>query len=77
VADRGSSALDTEFDTFTKARQRVRCTTCKLDPEVRAWAEAKVRGGGSMQAVVEFLQAQGYSVSTGSAFKNHMTNHVT
>ena len=76
MADRGSSTLDAEFEAFEKARERVRCTTCQLPPDVRAWAEAKVSEGKSMAAVTGFLQAQGHKVSTGSAFRNHMNTHV-
>ncbi len=77
MADRGSSALDDDFAAFAQARTRVRCSACKIDPEVRTWAEAKIKAGASMQSVIEFLQAQGHAVATASAFKNHMLNHVT
>lgn len=77
MADRGSSNLDAEFEAFEESRQRVRCTTCQLDDDTRAWVEGKVLVEKKpMLAVAEFLQRKGHRIGVG-ALKGHIVNHVT
>lgn len=70
-----SKSLDAEFAEYDAKNVRVRCSTCKLDPEIRAWAEAKVASGVPMSRVCSFLNAKGVKL-TPSAMKQHFTNHV-
>lgn len=67
--------LDAEFAEFVAARKIVRCRTCKMEPELREWAEGSHRAGVPMERIVGFLVLKGHKMTPG-AFRNHIQNHV-
>lgn len=62
--------LDSEFDQFNNGRTIVRCATCKLPDEMKAWVDTKLAGGVASAAIAQFLTAKGHVISA-SAISNH------
>lgn len=76
MADRGSSTLDAEFDTFLEERRRIKCLTCQMaDTDLREWVEERAEAGASHLALSEFLAKKGVRIGVG-ALKGHLNNHV-
>lgn len=69
-------SFDSEFDQFNKDRIRVRCSTCNLPDDMKAWVDGKIKAGASAQSLGAFLVSKGFKVSS-SAIINHKNAHVS
>lgn len=68
--------LDAEFKQFNVDRTKVRCATCKLPVDLRAWVDTKITEGSvSSAALSQFVAKKGYVISQ-TAIVNHRMNHV-